>query len=64
MVEILTAIVIVLGFVFMMYQTHRFVRELIRTKQKGDKRTYYTFMSVLVLVWAIYISALIVLILN
>ncbi|MDW3783651.1 hypothetical protein QI349_02745 [Staphylococcus saprophyticus] len=59
MVDILIYFVIILGIAFMVYQTHKFVLELKRANNKGHKKDVYVFSAILIILWVIYLFAVI-----
>lgn len=59
MAEVLIYLVIVLGFAFMMYQTHRLSVELKWTYRRGEKKLTYLFITLISFLWLLYIAMLI-----
>lgn len=59
MVDILIYLVIILSVAFMVYQTHKFVLELKRANKNGRKKDVYVFSAILIILWVIYLFAVI-----
>lgn len=58
MFDIAIYLIIIIGFAFMMYQTHKFIRQLKISREKGHNKDVYTFSAILIIIWVIYIFAL------
>lgn len=59
MFDIALYLIIIIGFAFMMYQTHKFIRQLKVSHEKGHNKDVYTFSAILIIIWVIYIFAII-----
>lgn len=58
MFDVAIYLIIIIGFAFMMYQTHKFIRQLKISHEKGHKKDVYTFSAILIIIWLIYIFAI------
>lgn len=58
MFDIAICLIIIIGFAFMMYQTHKFIRQLKISREHGHKKDVYIFSSILIIIWVIYIFAI------
>ena len=59
MADILLYFVIILGVAFMVYQTHKFILEVKRANKNGHMKDVYIFSTILIILWIIYLFAVI-----
>lgn len=59
MIDVLLYLVIIMAVAFMVYQTHRFVIQLQLAHKQGRKKDVYIFSTVLIIIWVLYIGAVI-----
>lgn len=58
MIDIVIYLIIVFGFAFMLYQTHKFIRQLKISREKGHNKDLYIFSTILIIIWVIYLAAI------
>ncbi|MDW4175317.1 hypothetical protein QI193_02745 [Staphylococcus saprophyticus] len=58
MFDVAIYLIIIIGFAFMIYQTHKFIRQLKIANEKGHSKDVYIFSAILIIIWVIYIFAL------
>lgn len=58
MFDIAIYLIIIVGFAFMMYQTHKFIRQLKISREKGYNKDVYIFSTILIIIWVIYLAAI------
>ena len=57
MFDIAICLVIIIGFTFSMYQTHKFIRQLKISRERGHNKDVYILSAILIIIWVIYIFA-------
>lgn len=57
MLDIAIYFIIIIGFAFMVYQTHKSIVQIKRASMKENKNKIYSYYAVLIVIWALYIFA-------
>ena len=58
MFDIAICLIIIIGFTFMIYNTHKFIRQLKISRERGHSKDVYIFSAILIIIWVIYLFAL------